>query len=278
MTGSENAVAGDRFRNLELLGNTVRVLLRNQDSPARPLLVCNGLGQAIEMLFPLLEELRDRPVIAFDAVGVGKSSVSQNFLSIPGHAAIVRELLLRLGVSEYDVLGISWGGAVAQQLALDDPSGCQKLILAITSAGGVGSWWGTPVALSEIFVPLRYTNKAYGNFVGPLMYGGEAISAPELFKEYAENSLVPSYVGYLGQVAAMCSWTSVGWLHRITQPTQIICGTYDGLIPAANQFLLAHCIPKAELVTFPAGHLVMYSQREEIGKRMTGFLNREETS
>lgn len=259
---------------MELLGNTVRVLYRKSESDLRPLLVCNGLGQAVEILFPLLEQFKGRPIIAFDAVGIGKSSVSRQPLSIPEHVSVVREMLVQLGVRQYDVLGISWGGSIAQQLAHDDPEGCQKLVLAVTSAGGVGSWWGTPLALSEIFLPLRYISKEYGNFIGPLMYGGEAITAPELFKEYSKNSIAPSYSGYIGQVVAMCSWTSLGWLHQLTQPTQIICGIYDGLIPPANQFMLAQMIPKADLKVFQAGHLLMYSRREEVGEMVTDFLNR----
>lgn len=259
---------------LNLRGNTVRALYRNANDEKRPLLVCNGLGQAVEVLFPLLEQFLDRPVIVFDAVGVGKSSVPGTPLTIPEHAKVAKALLSELDVDEYDVLGISWGGSVAQQLAFDDSRSCRKLILAVTSAGGIGSWWGTPVALSEIFLPLRYTSKEYGNFVGPLMYGGEAITRPELFKEYSENSIAPSHSGYIGQVAAMCSWTSLGWLHHLQQPTLVICGIFDGLIPAANQFLLAQRIPRAELEVFQAGHLLMYSRRNEVGKLVTRFLDR----
>ncbi|MCI5047608.1 MAG: alpha/beta fold hydrolase [Aquisalinus sp.] len=261
---------------MNLLGNTVRALYRNANDEKRPLLVCNGLGQAVEVLFPLLEQFPDRPVIVFDAVGVGKSSVPGTPLSIPEHAKVAKALLTELDVDEYDVLGISWGGSVTQQLAFDDSCSCKKLILAVTSAGGIGSWWGTPVALSEIFLPLRYTSKEYGNFVGPLMYGGEAITTPELFKEYSKNSIAPSHSGYFGQVVAMCSWTSLGWLHQLKQPTLVICGIFDGLIPAANQFLLAQRIPRAELEIFQAGHLLMYSRRDEVGELITRFLDRRD--
>lgn len=240
-----------------------------------PLLICNGLGQAFEILFPLMDELPARRIIAFDAAGVGRSDVPDTMLSIENHADIVAKLMDQLEIPTYDILGISWGGSVAQQMAHDHPTRCRRLILAITSAGGIGSWWGTPLALSEIVMPLRYSSREYGNFIGPFMYGGEAVLNPQLFRDYAKNSIKPDYQGYFGQVRAMCSWTSLGWLRTLTQPTQVIAGLFDGLIPIANQLLLANTIPNAQLKIYNAGHLLMYSERESVGTLITDFLDRE---
>jgi len=262
----------DGFMTLEVQGHQMRVYGRNLGSDQRPVLICNGLGQAVEILFPFMAELGDRPIVSFDAIGVGRSTVPNTPLSIEDHARAVADMLGQLGVAEYDIIGISWGGSIAQQLAHDDPNGCKKLVLAITSAGGLGSWWGSPIALSELFLPLRYSSREYGNLIGPLMYGGEAIMDPELFEEYSKNSIAPTYKGYIGQVMAMCSWTSLGWLHRLKQPTQIYSGLYDALIPAPNQYLLASRIPNSELKTFQAGHLLMYSKREEVGRMIVRFL------
>ena len=264
-----------QFQMLEIGGSRMRVFVRVSGSGRRPLLICNGLGQAVEILFPLIAELGDRTIVAFDAIGVGRSATPDRALGISDHTALTREMLTRLGIGDYDVLGISWGGSIAQQLAHDDPVHCRRMVLAIASAGGIGSWWGTPIALSEIFFPMRYFSKEYGNLIGPLMYGGEALWSPTLFRDYAKHSIAPSRAGYFGQVAAMCSWTSLGWLHRITQPTQVISGLLDGLIPAANQLLLAQRIPGAELRVFAAGHLLMYSHRAEIGPVITAFLDRD---
>ncbi len=253
-------------------GLRLRVFERFGPNDKPPLLICNGLGQAFEILFPLMEHLNDRRVIAFDAAGVGRSDVPRVPKSILQHTELVADLLEKLKVSKVDVLGISWGGSIAQQLAHAHPDRCRKLILAITSAGGIGSWYGAPVSLFEIFVPLRFTSKRYGNFIGPWMYGGEAIADPSLFHEYSKHSIAPTYQGYLAQVAAMCSWTSLPWLHKLRQETLIIAGIHDTLIPLANQLLLASRIPESELRIFDAGHLLMYSKRELISGYIRDFL------
>lgn len=251
---------------------TLRVYRVGSQGSGVPLVICNGLGQSVEILYPLMHEFPDRPIIAYDAAGVGKSSVPEVATTIPQHAAMLRDLLDQLGVTEFDILGISWGGAVAQQITFDLPDRVRKMVLAVSSAGGLGSWWGSPVALAEIVFPMRYLNKSYGNFIGPFMYGGEAILHPDLFRSYSKHAVRPTYQGYSAQVQAMCSWTSVPWLGQLTTPTQIIGGAFDTLIPIANQMLLASLLPRARLKVYKAGHLLMYSSRQEVGELISDFL------
>lgn len=266
------AQLADGFQMMEVRGIKLRVYTRHLDRPGVPLLICNGLGQAVEILFPLMDEMPDRPIIAFDAAGVGRSHLPESPLSIPEHAELVSQMLDSLGVPQVDVAGISWGGALAQQIAREHAGQVRKLILAITSTGGMATWWGSPIAMFEIQFPMRYLNKSYGNFVGPFMYGGEALARPDLFKEYTKHALRPSYEGYKAQVQAMCSWTSLGWVHKLEQPTLVISGLYDALIPAFNQFTLASLIPGSKLATYPAGHLLMYSKRVEVSQEIIEFL------
>lgn len=272
MPHSLSAPDNGRFQMLQAGGANLRVYTRDLDRPGVPLVICNGLGQCVEILYPLLHELPDRPIIAFDAAGAGRSDVPQDATTIPQHAAMLNEILDRLDVGPVDVMGISWGGAVAQQLARDRPDRVRRLVLAITSAGGIASWWGSPVALFEIMFPMRYLNKAYGNFVGPFMYGGEAILQPEMFRAYSRLAIRPSYKGYAAQVRALCSWTSLPWLGELTAPTQVIGGALDTLIPVTNQMLLAALIPNARFRIYDAGHLLMYSRRAEVGRLVSGFL------
>lgn len=265
----------DDARLVTVGGLRLRVLARNLAAPRPPLLILGGLGQSIEVLLPLVAEFRDRPIVAYDVPGAGRSEAPRAPISIVRHAALAAGLARALDLARYDVLGISWGGAVAQQLAHDDPAGCRRLILAVTSAGGAGSWWGSPIALSEIVLPLRHVSRSYANLVGPLMYGGEAIADPALFREYSRWGLRPTLRGYYGQVAALCAWTSLPWLHRLDQPVQVIAGLFDALIPVANQLFLAGLLPSCELRVFPAGHLVMYSRRREVAALVTDFLDRD---
>lgn len=266
------ANAKPKMRTATIGGRKVRYLVHEADTDTRPLLICNGLGQSIEVLFPLIEELGARTIICFDVPGVGRSNVNRGVRTIPDYACFALELMDRIGIRQCDILGISWGGAVAQQMAFAAPERVGKLVLAITSAGGIGSWWGTPLALSEILFPLRYLSKAYGDFIGPWMYGGETALQPETFKEYSKHALRPTMEGYFAQVQAMCSWTSLPWLKTLTQPTLVLAGQFDGLIPFPNQILLAQQIPQARLHVFPADHLLMFTRRREVGTLISSFL------
>ncbi|MCK8463392.1 alpha/beta hydrolase [Aliiroseovarius sp. S1339] len=256
------------------IGNTlVRYLLREGSNDEPPLLVCNGLGQSMEVLLPLIDELEDRTVVAFDMPGIGRTPMVDDISTIPDYAAFAMQIMDQLKIDRFDILGISWGGSLAQQMAFDAPDRVRKLVLAITSAGGIGSWWGTPIALSEIMFPMRYMSKAYGNFIGPLMYGGEAIFAPDDFREYSKHAIAPSPEGYFSQVRAMCSWTSLPWLRSLPQKALIIAGKYDALIPITNQILLANMMQSARLEVYSAGHLLMYTQRHDVGVTIGAFLD-----
>lgn len=261
------------FHFLNLDGARVRYFRRDGDPSLPPLLICNGLGQSIEVLLPIMDELAPRTLIAIDMPGVGRTEKRDDIASIQDYARFTFEVLDAMEIEHVDLLGISWGGALAQQMTHVAPDRIDHLVLAITSAGGLGSWWGTPIALSEIMFPLRYANKAYGNFIGPWMYGGEAILHPEIFREYSRHAIAPSPEGYFSQVRAMCNWTSLPWLRSIDKPTLIIAGRYDGLIPITNQLLLANMIPDATLQIYSAGHLLMFTKRHEVGTLISTFLD-----
>lgn len=263
------------IRYLEVEGLRIRVLIRSPQADTVPLVMLNGLGQSIEVLMPLISELGDRPVICFDMPGVGLSDMAERHFSIADYAGLTADILRRLNIGTYDLMGISWGGAVAQQLAHDDPAGCRRMILAISSAGGLTSWWGSPVALSEITLPLRFSDRDYGNFIGPLMYGGQALANPSLFRDYSRHAVRPSLPGYYSQVRALCSWTSICWLRQITQPVLVIAGIFDALIPFPNQLVLAQMIPRAEMKVYPDGHLILFSRRQEIARLTETFLDRD---
>ncbi len=275
--GSDDAVLADvldpsKIKHVEIDGANILYFHKVEDSDEPALLICNGLGQSIEILAPLIDEFAGRTIIAFDIPGIGHSEMLPDVGTIPEYAVFLRKLLKQIGVDRLDVLGISWGGAVAQQLAFDEPHRVRNLVLAITSAGGIGSWWGTPIALSEIMFPMRYMSKAYGDFIGPWMYGGEAILNPKVFREYSKHAVAPTAEGYFSQVRAMCSWTSLPWLGKLKQPTLVIAGQFDGLIPITNQMLLANKIPNAKLHVYQAGHLLMYTQRERVAALIEDFL------
>ena len=108
----------------------------------------------------------------FDAPGADFSPALARPARMNGLAAMLVELLDELGLAQVDVLGYSWGGALAQQLARDAPARVRRLVLAATSPG-LGSQPPSPVVLSMMSSPLRFASRNYLNWVAPYIYGGD---------------------------------------------------------------------------------------------------------
>jgi pimeloyl-ACP methyl ester carboxylesterase len=137
-----------------------------------PLLLCNGIGAPIEMWPPFRDRL-SRPTIAFDAPGVGESSVPLIPPTIGGVARLMLKVLDHLGVPTVDVLGVSWGGALAQELAHHGGERVRRLVLCATGAGPL-IVPGDPRVLAILATPLRYWSPSYLDRVAPTLYGPDA--------------------------------------------------------------------------------------------------------
>lgn len=135
-------------------GHLLRVSVRG-DGP--PMLLIMGLGGNIEMWDPLERELHIRgfQTIAYDAPGTGHSPPRLVPLRPPGLARQAAHLLDSLGLPDAHVLGVSFGGGIAQELALRNPHRVRRLVLASTSCG-LGGVPCTPLALGLLATPLRY--------------------------------------------------------------------------------------------------------------------------
>jgi poly(3-hydroxyalkanoate) depolymerase len=189
-------------------------------------------------------------------------------------AAVVGGLLDELNHSQVDVLGYSFGGAVAQQFAHHFPERVRRLILAATTAGAV-SVPGSPQALVHMLSPLRYRSPQYMLRAVPQIAGGRIAHDPELLRQHASDRLArpPTIWGYHSQLYAIAGWTSALWLSRLHQPTLILAGEEDPLVPVANAHFLAWRIPNARLhVVRGAGHLLLIDQPEETANIISDFL------
>jgi poly(3-hydroxyoctanoate) depolymerase len=235
-----------------------------------------GLGGNIEMWDPLERALNGRGVhtIAYDASGTGDSPPRLVPLRMPGLARQAAHVLDSLGHPDADVLGVSFGGAVAQQLTLDNPHRVRRLVLASTMCG-IGGVPGNPVALSLLATPLRYYSPAVLRLTADLLYGPMAADDEQLLRIQinARRARPPSLWGYVGQLAATAGWSSLPWLHRIRKPTLVLSGAADPIVPPVNARILAARIPGAELeIVTGAGHLLLMEHAEEAADRITVFL------
>ena len=156
------------------------------------------------------------------------------------------------------MLGVSWGGALAQELAHRGGERVRRLVLCATATGGL-IVPGDPRVLAILATPLRYWSPSYLDRVAPTLYGPEVASSPELMahQRRARFTRAPSARGYLWQVLALRRFTSLFWLHRLRQPTLVLAGDSDRIIPVANCRILARRIPNSASRSSKCGHLFL---------------------
>ena len=254
-------------------GHLIRVSVRGE---GRPLLLIMGLGGNIEMWEPLEKALNTRGVqtIAYDASGTGDSPPRLAPLRMHGLASQAAHVLDALGHPYADVLGVSFGGAIAQQLTIAHQHRIRRLILASTSCG-IGGVPGSPLALSLLATPLRYYSPAFMRLTANILYGPRAREDQDFLGHQiaARRARPPTLWGYLGQLVATAGWSSLPWLHRIRRPTLVLTGQADAIVPPANARILAWRIPNAELDIVPdAGHLLLMDHADRAATRIADFL------
>jgi poly(3-hydroxyalkanoate) depolymerase len=181
-------------------------------------------------------------------------------------------MLDELGHRDADVLGISWGGGLAQQFAFQNPHRCRRLVLVSTGTG----WMMVPASprvLGRMLGPRRYRDAEYAKSIAAEIYGGSLRERPELARVLLDShSPVSSRRGYLLQLLAASGWTSLPFLRLIRQPTLILAGTDDPIIPLINARMMARLMPNAELHTYDDGHLGLVVKADELAPRIAQFL------
>jgi len=180
-------------------------------------------------------------------------------------------MLDQLGHGVVDVLGISWGGAIAQQFAPQYRHRCPRLILVSTGPGAI-MVPGRPSALLALLSPRRYRDPSYMRSIAGQLYGGRLRSDPELAATLAREVKAGDAGGYYRQLMAGFGWTSIHWLCRLRQPTLILTGRDDPIVPWLNGRLMAWLIPNSTLHIFDDGHLGLVTSAEELAPIVRAFL------
>jgi acyl dehydratase len=124
---------------------------------------------------------------------------------------------------------------VAQQLAHQTPHLVGRLVLAATGPG-LGGVPGSPAVLWSLATPRRYHQPDYFRRIAGRVYGGMARRDPDALLHGSVGQFVerPSISGYLGQLYAISGWTSLPWLHRLQQPTLVLAGDDDPIVPLVS--------------------------------------------
>lgn len=254
----------------------LKVRIRRQQNPGTPLLLINGLGACLESWGPLTKLLRGRDIIAVDHPGCGLSSPPNHILSMSEIAEFYIEVLDHIGVTKADVLGFSFGGTIAQQLAHEYPDHVNSIILCGTAPGG-GGFPADPMTLVWAANPLRYMVPLVREMAAPIIYRGRCGRHPRLFEtELAGwDAHRTTMVGVGAQIAAFSGWSSMSWLATVTHPALVLGGEEDPMAPVANSRLIAAVLPNSELhVIEEGGHLFPFDLPEQAAPLINDFLDR----
>ena len=265
-----------QYFTLEIDRQPLRVGVKPGDRDRTPLLLFNGIGANQELLEPFTRTpaLADIEVITFDIPGTGGSPNPAKPYRFAGMAKMASRILDQLSYAQVDVLGLSWGGALAQQYAKDHPDRCRRLVLAATSTGMIAMPPRLGVLL-RMATPRRYLQTSYMQRIAPSIYGGRFRHDKKKIAEHRSQVIAPSMTGYFYQLFAGYGWTSLPWLRRIRQPTLILAGDDDPLIPLANARIMHRLLPDSRLEIMPCGHLFMLTMAEQTAELVREFLNRD---
>jgi poly(3-hydroxyalkanoate) depolymerase len=266
MTAATSA-APVRDEQLRIRGLRIHAQIRGE---GEPLLLFSGIWGEVGLWEQLLPHLPGFRTIAFDPPGIGRSQMPAFPLTMWGLARFGAAVLDELGIESAHVLGASFGGAVAQQMAFSYPSRVRRLVLASTSFGGF-AMPGSPKALWHFIHPRSYHPERLERVAGA-MFGGRLRTEPELVRSLHIRRPTDTLAA-LYRMAPLFGWTSLPWLWAIGQPALVIAGDDDPVTPLVNHRIIASLMPRAALHTVRGGgHLVLLDSAHQIGPLITSFL------
>ena len=252
-------------------GQRIRVNMR--DGTGVPLVLCNGIGASLEVLDPLVEQLNPAStVVRFDVPGTGGSPTSLLPYGFPYLAWVLGRVLSKLGIGVVDVLGLSWGGALAQQFAFQNPRRCRRLVLAATGTGAL-MVPAHPRVLAKMLTPRRFSDPDYAASIAGELYGGTVRAHGEdVAQLFVRQLFAGSKIGYLHQLLAGSVWTSLFALPAVRQQTLIVAGTDDPIIPVANAYIMNALLPHSRLHLHSGGHIDLVHNATELAPVIDKFL------
>ena len=269
LVASESTIGEESYVNAG--GQRIRVNVRRGSGV--PLVVCNGIGASLEVLDPLVEQLNPgSTVVRFDVPGTGGSPTSLLPYGFPYLAWVLGRVLSKLGIGVVDVLGLSWGGALAQQFAFQNPRRCRRLVLVSTGTG-LFMVPGHPRILAKMLTPRRFSDPDYAASIAGELYGGTVRTHGEdVAQLFVRQLYAGSKIGYLHQLLAGSVWTSLFALPAVRQRVLIVAGTDDPIIPVINARIMNALLPHSRLHIHSGGHIDLVHNAAELAPVIETFL------
>src|ERR1700728_3598513 len=246
----------------------------DEQGTGAPILLIMGLGYPSAMWHRMRPELAASfRTIALDNRGAGQSDVPPGPYSIALMASDAAAVLDAAGVPSAHVFGVSMGGMIAQEFALQYPERVQSLILGCTAAGGPNAKRAEPAAIEMLKARTWMSREQAAEAAVPFIY--DTATPRHLIDEdiAQRHPWTATPAGYLAQLQAILAWESFSRLPQITAPTLVIHGKGDRLVPLGNGELIAARIPGAQLLLLAhASHLFLIDQPERAEKAIFEFL------
>lgn len=241
-----------------------------------PLLLIQGLGYPCEMWFAQVSVFsKEFTTILFDNRGAGRSEKPYDDYSIRQMAEDAIGLLDHLAVSSAHILGVSMGGLIAQEMAIEFPRRVKRLILLSTHYG-TGYWEATKTLWKEILSTPAGTleeilREKLRFAVAPAFHQRQWETLDQMIRILCLNPQPPH--AFIRQFEAVKKFTVRERVARITAPTLVLSGTEDRIVPLAFARQLAQQIPQARFYAIQgAGHLAFIEKSDEVNQRILDFL------
>ena len=224
------------------------------------LLFFNGSGSTIERMRPLLAVYQQRfDTLIHDQRGLGRTSIPPGPYTMAEYAADAIALVDHVGWDRFAVIGVSFGGMVAQEFAVTVPDRVERLALLCTSPGGVG---GASYPLHELRTMDAAERAAVAMRIMDTRFTPEWLEAHPADRMFVEAMTANAGAapgteaerGEIEQLEARRHHDVWDRLARITAPTLVASGRYDGIAPPENGERIVERIPGATLRLYEGGH------------------------
>jgi pimeloyl-ACP methyl ester carboxylesterase len=283
-TFSPHELADDDSEFVEVNGLDIHVKRRGQGEPT--FLLLHGFAASLYTWHAVMESLSKLgSVIAFDRPGFGLSERpltwgGKNPYSLKSQVELVTGLLDRYGIKRAVMVGSSAGGTISLQVAQAYPERVSGLVLvdpAVYHGGGAPGWTQPLLATPQMrrLGPLATRQMVkHGRDLIKLAWHNPAELTPEIEEYYLKPFRVENWDKALWEFTLANQSTGIAKrLFEITQPTLVINGDDDRIVPVADSIRLARELPHAQLVVIPeAGHLPHEEQPQLFMDAVNNFL------
>jgi pimeloyl-ACP methyl ester carboxylesterase len=243
-----------------------------------PLMMIMGLGANVDWWDPRMIQglLKKFKLVMFDNRGAGRTDASNRRYTIRSFAEDTAGLMDVLGISRAHVIGVSMGGMIAQELALNFPEKVEKLVLCSTNCGGARS---VP-ASQEVLQALTADRSALSpeemvRMTIPLLFTEDFIKKNPDLVEFSIQQILRAPISnesFVRQLNAIMEFDTYDRLPQIRASTLILHGKRDILVPPENAAVLAEAIPNAKLVYFQNSAHGLVEEMEKVVHVLLDFL------